>query len=158
MDNGDSRQESTAFRTGPSKSRLAFLRNLLGGTARYAINAAAEACMRAANLAHGVIDALTSADVLEFGSEADWTTHLAALGLTDLRVAPDPVRVASEGAARGARSSPRTGSQTPSSCPTTPGNSTSAITRSVGFTPSASSTSSFPPTTHSATPSRSRGG
>jgi Transposase IS66 family len=31
----------TTFRTGPSKSRLAFLRNLLGGAARYAINAAA---------------------------------------------------------------------------------------------------------------------
>jgi hypothetical protein len=50
----------TAFRTGPSKSRLAFLRNLLGGTARYAVNAAAVAYMRAANLAHGVIDALTA--------------------------------------------------------------------------------------------------
>jgi hypothetical protein len=92
----------TAFRTGPSKSRLAFLRNLLGGTARYAINAAAEAYMRAANLAHGVIDALTGADVLEFGCEAEWTAHLAALGLTELRVAPDPVRVASEGALWGA--------------------------------------------------------
>jgi Transposase IS66 family len=92
----------TAFRTGPSKSRLAFLRNLLGGTARYAINAAAEAYMRAANLAHGVTDALMSADVLEFGSEADWRAHLRALGLTDLRVAPDPVRVASEAALWGA--------------------------------------------------------
>ena len=92
----------TAFRTGPSKSRLAFLRNLLGGTARYAINAAAAAYMRAANLAHGVIDALLGADVLEFGSEAEWTAHLAALGLTELRVAPDPVRVASEAALWGA--------------------------------------------------------
>ncbi|HXZ16013.1 MAG TPA: transposase [Roseiarcus sp.] len=92
----------TAFRTGPSKSRLAFLRNLLGGTARYAINAAAEAYMRAANLAHGVIDALMSADVLEFGCEAEWTAHLAALGLTELRVTPDPGRVASEGALWGA--------------------------------------------------------
>src|SRR5215472_7839883 len=92
----------TAFRTGPSKSRLAFLRNLLGGTARFAINAAAAAYMRAANLAHGVIDALLSADVLEFGSEAEWTAHLAALGLTELRVAPDPVRVASEAALWGA--------------------------------------------------------
>jgi len=92
----------TAFRTGPSKSRLAFLRNLLGGTARYAINAAAETYMRAANLAHGVIDALIGADVREFGSEAEWTAHLAALGVTELRVAPDPVRVASEGALWGA--------------------------------------------------------
>ena len=90
------------FRTGPSKSRLAFLRNLLGGTARYAINAAAEAYMRAANLAHGVIEALTGADVREFGSEAEWTAHLAALGVTVLRVTPDPVRVASEAALWGA--------------------------------------------------------
>jgi len=92
----------TAFRTGPSKSRLAFLRNLLGGTARYAINAAAAAYMRAANLAHGAIEALTGADVLEFGSEAEWMAHLAALGLTELRATPDPVRVASEGALWGA--------------------------------------------------------
>ncbi len=92
----------TAFRTGPSKSRLAFLRNLLGRTARYAINAAAEAYMRAANLAHGVIDALIGADVREFGAEAEWIAHLAALGVTALRVTPDPVRVASEAALWGA--------------------------------------------------------
>jgi hypothetical protein len=92
----------TAFRTGPSKSRLAFLRNLLGGTARYAVNAAAAAYMRAANLAHGVVDALTGADVREFGCEAEWMAHLRALGLTELRVAPDPVRVASEAALWGA--------------------------------------------------------
>jgi hypothetical protein len=92
----------TTFRTGPSKSRLAFLRNLLGGTARYAINAAAAAYMHAANLAHGVIDALSQAEVLEFACEADWRAHLHALGLTELRVTPDPVRVASEGALWGA--------------------------------------------------------
>ncbi len=92
----------TAFRTGPSKSRLAFLRNLLGGTARYAINATALAYMRAANLAHGVIEALSQAQVLEFACEADWRAHLRALGLTELRVTPDPVRTASEGALWGA--------------------------------------------------------
>ena len=92
----------TAFRTGPSKSRLAFLRNLLGGTARYVVNAAAAAYMRAANLAHGVIDALSGGQVLEFASQADWRAHLRALGLTGLRVTPDPVRVASEGALWGA--------------------------------------------------------
>src|SRR5271157_5434188 len=92
----------TAFRTGPSKSRLAFLRNLLGGTARYAVNAAAAAYMRAANLAHGVIDALTGAQVLEFACEADWRAHVRALGLSELRVTPDPVRAASEVALWGA--------------------------------------------------------
>jgi len=105
----------TAFRTGPSKSRLAFLHNLLGGTARYAINAAAAAYMRAANLAHGAIEALSGAEVLEFASEADWQAHLRTLGLTELRVTPNPVRVASEGAAHGARSAPRIGSGAPSS-------------------------------------------
>ena len=144
----------TAFRTGPSKSRLAFLRNLLGGTARTAINAAAAAYMRAANLAHGVIDALTGADVLEFGSEAEWTAHLAALGLTVLRVTPDPVRVASEAAAHGARVS-RRGPARERRHPlkTTRGSSTSATTPCAGFTPSVSSTNSSPSTTGSATPS-----
>ena len=37
----------TAFRTGPGKSRLAFLSRLLGGAARYVINGAAIAYMRA---------------------------------------------------------------------------------------------------------------
>ena len=92
----------TAFRTGPSKSRLAFLRNLLGGTARYAVNAAATAYMRAANLAHGVIEALLSSQILKFAGEADWRAHLRALGLTALRVTPDPVRTASEAALWGA--------------------------------------------------------
>jgi hypothetical protein len=92
----------TTFRTGPSKSRLAFLRHLLGGTARYVVNAAAVTYMRAANLAHDVIDALTSSQILEFTSEAEWRAHLGALGLTGLRVTPDPVRGASEGALWGA--------------------------------------------------------
>ena len=74
----------------------------MGGTARYAVNAAAASYMRAANLAHGVIDALRGAHVLEFACEADWRAHLRALGLTGLRVTPDPVRVASEGALWGA--------------------------------------------------------
>jgi hypothetical protein len=74
----------------------------LGGTARYTVNAAATASMRAANLAHGVIHALESAEGLEFACEADWRAHLHALGLTASRVTPDPVRVASEGALWGA--------------------------------------------------------
>ncbi len=95
-------QRFTTFRTGPSKSRLAFLRNLLCGTAHYAINAAAVAYMRAANLAHGAIEALQGADKLDFASEAEWRAHLGSLGLTELRVNPDPVRVASEAALWGA--------------------------------------------------------
>jgi hypothetical protein len=92
----------TAFRTGPSKSRLAFLRNLMCGTARYVINAAALAYMRAASLAHGVIDALQGAEQRDFAGSAPWMAHLCALGLTEMRVQPDPVRVASEAALWGA--------------------------------------------------------
>lgn len=40
-----------AFRTGPGKSRLAFLSRLLGGAARYVINAAALAYMRRRSVA-----------------------------------------------------------------------------------------------------------
>jgi hypothetical protein len=92
----------TTFRTGPSKSRLAFLRNLMGGAARYTINAAALAYMRAVNLAHGVIDALQGAERTDFASAAEWMAHLCALGLTEMRVQPDPVRLASEAALWGA--------------------------------------------------------
>ena len=92
----------TAFRTGPSKSRLSFLRHLMGGAASYAVNAVALAYMRAGNLAHGVIDALAGANVLAFSSHDEWIAHLRALGVTELRAAPDPVRVASEAAMWGA--------------------------------------------------------
>jgi len=92
----------TAFRTGPGKSRLAFLRNLLGGTGRYAVNAAAVAYMRAANLANDVIEALQGADKLDFAGQVEWMAHLARLGVTELRVNPDPVRAASEAALWGA--------------------------------------------------------
>lgn len=92
----------TTFRTRPSKSRLAFLANLLCGTARYAINAAALAYMHAAHLAQGVIDALQAAEQRDFVNQAEWRAHLRALGVTELRVQPDPVRVASEAALWGA--------------------------------------------------------
>src|SRR5271154_6475769 len=86
----------TAFRTGPGKSRLAFLNRLLGGTARYVINAAAIAYMRNADLPQDVIDRLAGHASLIFGSREEWMDHLRALGLADLRVTPDPVRAASE--------------------------------------------------------------
>jgi Transposase IS66 family len=91
-----------AFRTGPGKSRLAFLGRLLGGAARYVINAAAIAYMRGANLPQDVVDRLASHAARDFGSHEEWTDHLRALDLTDLRVTPDPVRAASEAALWGA--------------------------------------------------------
>ena len=68
-----------AFRTGPGKSRLAFLSRLLGGAARYVINAAAIAYMRGANLPQDVVDRLASHAARDFGSLEDWTDHLRAL-------------------------------------------------------------------------------
>jgi Transposase IS66 family len=90
-----------AFRTGPGKSRLAFLSRLLGTTS-YVINAAAIAYMRAGNLPHDVINRLAGHASQVFRSHEDWLSHLRALGLADLRVTPDPVRLASEAALWGA--------------------------------------------------------
>jgi hypothetical protein len=90
------------FRTGPSKSRLAFLRNLLGGTARYVINKAALVYMRDNNLPQVALDKLASCATRVFPSDQDWMRRLSELGLTELTITPDPVRVASEGALWGA--------------------------------------------------------
>lgn len=91
-----------AFRTGPGKSRLAFLGRLLGGAARYVINAAAIAYMRGADLPRDIIDKLAGHALLLFSSHEEWMEHLRALGLTDARVTPDPVRATSEAALMGA--------------------------------------------------------
>src|SRR5271165_725345 len=91
-----------AFRTGQGKSRLAFLPRLLGGAARYVINAAAIAYMRGANLPQDVIDKLAGHASLTFGAHEQWMEHLRALGIADLRVTPDPVRATSEAALWGA--------------------------------------------------------
>jgi hypothetical protein len=91
-----------AFRTGPGKSRLAFLGRLLGGAARYVINEAAIVYMRGADLPRDVIDRLAGHPSLAFGSHEEWTSHLRALGIADLRVTPDPVRATSEAALWGA--------------------------------------------------------
>src|SRR5271166_4844528 len=91
-----------AFRTGPGKSRLAFLGRLLGGAARYVINAAAIAYMRGANLPQGVVDRVAGHSSLAFDSHEQWMSHLRALGIAGLRVTPDPVRVTSEAALTGA--------------------------------------------------------
>jgi len=147
----------TAFRTGPSKSRLAFLRNLLGGAACYVVNEAALVYMRACNLSLALIDKLADHPAQRFASHQDWTSHLDALGFADLRITPDPVRVASEGASHGAPFASKACSARPSSCPTAPASSASANTPCAGCTPNAWSTSWSPPTTGNATPSRSPG-
>ncbi len=92
----------TVFRTGPSKSRLAFLRNLSGGAARYVVNQQALVYMRANSLPEAALDKLADCATPVFPSHEDWMRGLNELGLTGLTITPDPVRVASEGALWGA--------------------------------------------------------
>ena len=92
----------TVFRTGASKSRLAFLSRLCGSTAFYVINEAALGYMRDRQLPQAVIDKFAEHEERIFSCPEAWERHLQALGLTDLKVSPDPVLIASEGALWGA--------------------------------------------------------
>jgi hypothetical protein len=92
----------TIFRTGPSKSRQAFLQRLRGGAAYYVINEAALVYMRAHDLAQALIDKLAGHPSRVFHSDAEWMSHLSALGLADLKITPNPVQGASEAALWGA--------------------------------------------------------
>jgi hypothetical protein len=92
----------TAFRTGGSKSREAFLSNLRAGHGGYVVSEAALAYMRGRALAGPVIELLAARPVKVFADEGAWKAHLAALGIDRLAVTPDPVRIATEGALWGA--------------------------------------------------------
>jgi hypothetical protein len=93
-----------SLRSAPGRASRVWLsfRRLLGGAARYVINAAAIAYMRGANLPQDVVDRLAGHAARDFGSHEEWTDHLRALDLADLRVTPDPARAASEAALWGA--------------------------------------------------------
>jgi Transposase IS66 family len=92
----------TAFRTGSSKSRQAFLATLRAGHDAYVISDEALAYMRGRNLAGPVLDQLASHPQRIFADAAAWQAHLEELGLTKLTVTPDPVTIATEGALWGA--------------------------------------------------------
>jgi hypothetical protein len=92
----------TAFRTGSSKSRQAFLSTLRAGHGEYVVDEAALGYMRSRALAGPVIELLAASPAKAFAGEAAWQAHLAALGIDRLAVAPDPVRIATEGALWGA--------------------------------------------------------
>ena len=92
----------TAFRTGSSKSRQAFLSTLRAGHGEYVVDEAALGYMRSRALAGPVIELLAAHPAKAFASEAAWQAHLAARGIDRLAVAPDPVRIATEGALWGA--------------------------------------------------------
>src|SRR5262250_759989 len=92
----------TVFRTGPSKSRQAFLSRLCGSTALYVINDEALDYMKGRQLPQIIIDKFADHEERIFSSPEDWERHLQALGITDVNVAPDPVLIASEAALWGA--------------------------------------------------------
>jgi hypothetical protein len=88
----------TAFRTGGSKSRQAFLSTLRAGHGEYVISEAALDYMRGRALAGPVIEQLAAHPAKIFADEAAWKAHLELLGIDQLAVTPEPVRIATEGA------------------------------------------------------------
>jgi hypothetical protein len=71
---------------------------LRAGFADYVINAEALAYMRQRSLAGPVVASLAQHPEHHFADEAAWLAHLERLGITELTVTPDPVRIATEGA------------------------------------------------------------
>jgi hypothetical protein len=86
------------FSTTGSKSRLNFLELLRAGHSDYVINDEALAYMRERSLAHHVVDLLVDHPDKQFPDHKAWSAHLDALGITALKVNPDPVLIATEGA------------------------------------------------------------
>ena len=86
------------FGTTPSKSRSNFLALLRAGHGNYVINAEAVAYMRHRALAGPVIARLAEHPHQSFADHAAWTAHLDQLGIAALKVNPDPVTIATEGA------------------------------------------------------------
>jgi hypothetical protein len=86
------------FGTTQSKSRGNFLELLRAGHGDYVINPEALAYMRQRALAGPVIARLAEHPDRFFPDHAAWTAHLESLGIAALKVNPDPVLVATEGA------------------------------------------------------------
>jgi hypothetical protein len=92
----------TVFRTGAQKSRLAFLRHLLGGAAAYEINDEALGYMRAVGVPPSLMEALERCERRSFSDERAFADHLAGFDLALKRSLVDPFRLASEAAMWGA--------------------------------------------------------
>ena len=88
----------TAFVTTASKSRLNFLSLLRAGHGDYIVNDEAIAYMRERALASHVIARLAEHPDRCFADQAAWNAHLEKLGITALKVHPDPLLIATEGA------------------------------------------------------------
>lgn len=88
----------TWFGTRASKSRLNFLELLRAGHTDYVINDVALSYMRGRALAGPVISKLAAQPQAYFANQLAWQSHLGRLGISALRVNPDPVQIATEGA------------------------------------------------------------
>ena len=88
----------TWFRTRSSKSRMNFLDLLRAGYTDYVLNDAAYLYMREQGLPAASIALLEAGPQRRFSDQAAWLAHLDRLGFTRLKVTPDPVRIATEGA------------------------------------------------------------
>ena len=86
------------FGTTQSKSRLNFLDLLRAGHKDYVINTEALTYMRGRALSGPVITRLAEHRDKHFPDTAAWRAHLDRLGITTLKVTPDPVCIATEGA------------------------------------------------------------
>ena len=86
------------FGTTGSKSRLNFLELLRAGHGDYVINAEALAYMGRRSLAGPLIRQLAEHETTRFAGRAAWQAHLDRLGIAALKVTPDPMLIATEGA------------------------------------------------------------
>jgi hypothetical protein len=86
------------FGTTTSKSRSNFLALLRAGHGDFVINAEALAYMHQRSLAGPVIARLAAHPDKSFADQAAFTAHLDRLGIAVLKVNPDPVLIATEGA------------------------------------------------------------
>jgi Transposase IS66 family len=88
----------TWFGTTGSKSRRNFLELLRAGHGDYVVNTEALAYMGRRSLAGSVIRLLAEHETKRFADQTAWQAHLDRLGITALKVSPDPVLIATEGA------------------------------------------------------------
>ena len=86
------------FGTTKSKSRLNFLDLLRAGYTDYVVNDAALSYMHQRALAGPIMVRLADHPDKQFADPQAWQAHLERLGITELPVTPDPVRIATEGA------------------------------------------------------------
>ena len=91
-----------AFRTTGSKSRLNFLGLLRGGHTDFVLNDIAFAYMREHGLSKTLIAKLVEQPETCFAGPAAWKAHLERLGFDAMKVTPNPIQVATEGALWGA--------------------------------------------------------